>query len=60
MKRLALIPILVTAALAAHADTFVDNARVRSVQPQYESVSTPRQECSSQWVNETRRVEGER
>ncbi|MBC7378391.1 MAG: glycine zipper 2TM domain-containing protein [Burkholderiaceae bacterium] len=60
MKRLALTPILVTAALAAHADTFVDNARVRSVQPQYESVSTPRQECSSQWVNETRRVEGER
>ena len=60
MKRLALIPILATAAISAHADTFVDSARVRSVQPQYESVSTPRKECTSQWVNETRRVESDR
>lgn len=56
-KRLILLPLLATAALAAHADTFVDNARVRSVQPQYENVSVPRQQCTSQWINETRRVE---
>jgi uncharacterized protein YcfJ len=60
MKRLVLIPILATAALAAHADTYLDNARVRSVQPQYESVTVPRQECSNQIVNETRRVDGGR
>ena len=60
MKRLALIPLLATAALTLHAQTFVDNARVRSVQPQYENVSVPRQECTSQWVNETRRVSGGR
>jgi uncharacterized protein YcfJ len=60
MKRLVLIPVLAAAALAAHADTYMDNARVRSVQPQYESVTVPRQECSSQIVNETHRVDGER
>ena len=56
MKRLALIPLLATAAVGLHAETFVDNARVRSVDPQYESVSVPRQECTSQWVNEPRRT----
>ena len=60
MKRLILLPLFATAALAAHADTFVDNARVRSVQPQYESVAVPRQECTTQWVNETQRVEAPR
>ena len=60
MKRLALIPLLATAALTLHAETFVDNARVRSVQPQYENVTVPRQECTRQWVNETRRIGGER
>ncbi len=60
MNRLVLIPILATAALAAHAETYLDNARVRSVQPQYESVTVPRQECSSQIVNETQRVDGGR
>ena len=60
MKRLALIPLLATAALGLHAETYVDNARVRSVQPQYENVTVPRQECSSQWVNETRRIDGPR
>ncbi len=42
------------------AQSFVDTARVRSVQPQYETVSVPRQECTSQWINETRRVEAPR
>ncbi len=60
MKRLALIPLLATAAVGLHAETYVDNARVRSVDPQYESVSVPRQECSSQWVNEHRRTGGRR
>ena len=60
MKRLALIPLLATAAIGLHAETYVDNARVRSVQPQYENVSVPRQECSSRWVNETRRIDAPR
>ena len=60
MKRLILLPLLATAVLAAHADTYVDNARVSSVQPQYESVSVPRQVCTSQWINETRRVDAPR
>ena len=60
MKRLALIPLLVTAAFAAQADTYMDNARVRSVQPQYENVTVPRQQCTSQMVNETQRIEAPR
>ncbi|MBL0421978.1 glycine zipper 2TM domain-containing protein [Ramlibacter sp. AW1] len=40
------------AASAAQAQTFVDDARVRHVQPQYETVSVPREECTSQWVTE--------
>ena len=35
--------------------TFTDNARVRGVDPQYENVSVPRNECRSQWINEDRR-----
>jgi len=56
MKRLALVSLLATAAIGSHAETYLDNARVSSVEPQYESVSVPRQECSSQWVTETHRV----
>src|SRR5256885_17069490 len=56
MKRLALVSLLATAAVGVHAETYVDNARVRSVDPQYESVNVPREECSSQWVNERRPV----
>jgi uncharacterized protein YcfJ len=41
-----------TAAVGAQAQTFVDQARVRNVQPQYENVTVPRQECTSQWVTE--------
>jgi uncharacterized protein YcfJ len=37
---------------AAQAETFVDQARVRGVEPQYESVAVPRNECSRQWVRQ--------
>ncbi len=57
MKRLALIPLLATAAVAAHAQPYLDNARVTGVEPQYESVRVPRQECSNQWISEPRRGE---
>ena len=56
MKRLVLVPLLATAAIGLHAETYLDNARVRSVDPRYESVNVPRQECTSQWVNEPRRT----
>jgi len=55
MKRLALIPLLAAAAVVAQAQTYLDNARVSSVEPQYDSVRVPRQECSNQWVSEPRR-----
>ena len=58
MKRFALVCLLATGVAGAHAETFIDNARVRAVAPQYESVGIPRQECSSQWVNEVRRTGG--
>ena len=57
MKRLALIPLLATAAVAAHAQTYLDNARVNRVEPRYETVRVPRQECHDQWVSEPRRGE---
>lgn len=61
MKRLAhfaLVPLLATAAAAAQAHTYLDNARVSGVDPQYESVSVPRQECSDRWISEPRRNGG--
>lgn len=60
MKRLALVILLATGAVALHAETYFDYARVRSAQPQYESISVPRQECTSQVVNEMQSVGGER
>jgi uncharacterized protein YcfJ len=57
MKRFALVCLLATGAVAVHAETFFDNARVRSVEPQYENISVPRNECTSHWVNEPRRVD---
>src|SRR5213075_2995774 len=36
--------------------TYTDNARVLGVEPQFENVSVPRQECRSDWVNEARPV----
>lgn len=58
MKRLALVAMIAAAAVAAHAETYFDNARVRRVDPQYESVSVPRNECTSQVVNEVHRTGG--
>jgi uncharacterized protein YcfJ len=58
MKRFALVCLLATGAVAVHAESFVDNARVRVVEPQYENVATPRQECSTQVINEQRPVSG--
>ena len=61
MKHIALAALLATTAVAANANTYYDNARVSNVEPRYESVRVPRQECTNQWVNEpreTRRVGG--
>lgn len=54
MKRLLISSLLATSAWGAYAQTFTDQARVRSAEPQYESVSVPRNECSSQWIEEPR------
>lgn len=59
-NKLFLVPVLATLALTAHAETFVDTARVRNVQPQYENISVPRQACSTSWINETQRSQGNR
>ena len=58
MKRLALAALTATALVGAQAETFFDNARVRSVEPQYESVSVPRQDCRTQTVTEVQRTGG--
>jgi uncharacterized protein YcfJ len=71
MKRIALLALAATGAIAAQAQpfghpaypapapavavqapTFVDRARVQDVQPQYEVVQVPRQECSTQLVQD--------
>lgn len=58
MKTIAAFCLLAAAITGVQAQTFMDRARVRSVDPQYENVSVPRNECSSRWVNETRQVAG--
>ncbi len=58
MKRIVLVPLLATVVFAAHAQPYVDNARVVNVEPQYESVQVPRQACRHQWVSEPRRDGG--
>lgn len=55
-----LVPLMATMTLAAHAETFVDTARVRHVEPQYENISVPRDACSTSWVNEPQRLQSER
>jgi uncharacterized protein YcfJ len=53
MNRTAIAPALLLATLAAasaQAQSFTDQARVRAVEPQYEVVQVPRQECTSQLV----------
>ena len=39
MKRFPLFCLLATGVIGLHAETFIDNARVRSVDPQYKSAS---------------------
>jgi uncharacterized protein YcfJ len=58
MNRTALAPVLLLATVAAtaQAQSFTDHARVRAVEPQYEVVQVPRQECTSQWVQEAPRA----
>jgi uncharacterized protein YcfJ len=58
MKRLALASMIAAAAVAVHAETYIDNARVDRVDPQYETVTIPHQECTSQWVNEAQPAAG--
>ena len=60
MKRLAIVGLLAAGVAGAQAESFIDHARVRSVDPQYENVTIPRNECTSQWVSEPRRVAGDR
>lgn len=52
MKHILVASLLATGLLGAHAETYTDSARVRSAEPQYENISVPRNECSSQWVPE--------
>ena len=60
MNRPALFALLATAgaAFGAQAHTYTDNARVVGVDPQYENVSVPRQECRNELVSEARPVGG--
>jgi uncharacterized protein YcfJ len=60
LKPLALIALLATGTIAAQAQVpgFVDRARVQAVEPQYETVQVPRQECSNQLITEQRPVGG--
>jgi uncharacterized protein YcfJ len=59
MKRIAIIS-LIAAAGFANAGSFTDYATVRSVVPQYDRVATPRKECTTDVVTETRRTGDER
>jgi uncharacterized protein YcfJ len=52
MKRLVIASLLTAGVLGAQAQTFVDQARVRNVDAQYENVTQPRNECTSHWINE--------
>jgi uncharacterized protein YcfJ len=58
VKRIALVSFLVAATLSVHAQAYVGTARVIGVDPQYDSVRVPRQECSIQWVSEQPRRGG--
>jgi uncharacterized protein YcfJ len=60
MKRVALLTVLAAGAVAAQAQSFVDRARVQNVEPQYQTVQVPRQECATQIVNEPQPVAGTR
>ena len=48
MKRLVIASLFASACIGAQAQTFTDHARVRSVEPQVENISVPRNECIPQ------------
>ena len=50
-KSLIVAASLAALAGAAQAETFFDQARVRAVEPQYQTVAVPRNECTRGWVN---------
>ncbi|MDD2878879.1 MAG: glycine zipper 2TM domain-containing protein [Rhodoferax sp.] len=52
MKRLLIASLSATALIGANAQSYTDHARVRSAEPQYENTNVPRNECTSQWINE--------
>lgn len=56
MKRLPLFCLLAASMVGLHAETYIDNARVRRVDPQYENVNVPRKECSRQLVSQAQPV----
>ena len=56
MKRLVIALACTAGVFAAQADTFFDNARVRSAEPQYENVSVPREECRTDWESQPQRI----
>ena len=59
MKRLAIVGLLAAGAVGAQAQSFIDQARVRSVEPQYQNVTIPRNECTTQLVSDPpRQVSG--
>jgi len=60
LKPIALLALLATGAAIAQpqAPGFIDRARVQNVEPQYENVQVPRQECGTQLITEQRPVAG--
>ncbi len=60
MKRPSILCLTTLLAAGAQAQTFNDTARVRTVNPQYENVSVPRNECTSQWVTDQQPVAASR
>ena len=60
MKRSVIFSLVTLLAAGAQAQTFNDTARVRTVNPQYQNVSVPRNECTNQWVTEQQPVASSR
>lgn len=60
MKRSVIFSLVTLLAAGTQAQTFNDTARVRTVNPQYQSVSVPRNECTNQWVTEQQPVASSR
>lgn len=60
MKRSVIICLTTLLAAGVQAQTFNDTARVRAVNPQYENVSAPRNDCTNQWVTEQQPVASSR